>query len=1113
MLFYQLFFYYKMIIYENHTHEQIPLFCTLKPNAERVMRKFPAVFIFTLFATFTQAQVTTSSISGVVKNAAGDGLTGATIIAIHEPTGTKYTEVTRSGGRFFILNMNSGGPYKVSVSFVGFVNEVKEDLQLSLGEDFKLDFAMRAAASQMSEIVVTAQRNTNRIIKNGAGTNINNRQITTLPTISRSITDFTRLTPQAGPNNTFNGRDGRFNSIQIDGANFNNNFGLSSNSLPGGDAQPISLDAIEEISVNISPYDIRQGNFTGAGINAVTRSGSNKFSGSAYSFYRNQNFNGQKVDTARLLNQESQTATFGARFGGAIKKSKLFFFVNGEVELRSFPGVNWLAARSGLSGPTVTRVRASDLDTVRSFLKQKYNYETGPYENLGNFTSNNYKLLGRIDWNINSNHKLTIRYNYVKSLSDQLLNGTSAPSPRASSDRWSQNSMAFENANWIQEDIVGSWTVELKSKLGKNFNNQFLATYTNIEANRTSNSEPFPFVDIWDGDIASGQDAYISLGYELFAWKNEVKNKVYTVTNNFSYTQGKHSITGGLSFEYLSFGNSFLRYGTSYYRYSSVSDFINGNAPIGFALTYGYNGKDPVQVLKAGQFAAYIQDEFKITDRFKLTAGLRFDLPIYFENPTANAAIATKTFQDLEGNPYVFDVGTWPKTNFLWSPRIGFNWDTEGDKSLIIRGGTGIFTGRLPFVWFTNQPGNSFALQATIEKLGSEAADYPFNPDPNHYRNSFPQSPDVLPAGASLAQVDKDFRFPQIWRSSLAMERKLPGNFVLIAEVIYTKDLNAILQYNANAAPPNGSFRGVDDRPRYTNRSAASINTDVREAMVLTNTNQGHGFSFTTQVNRNFSRGWYAQAAYSYNFTADLSNNPGSQAASAWTGLASVRGNNNLLDLGPSAFSIPHRVTGFISKRFEYFRKSLATTVSLFYQGSNQGRFTYIYSTDMNTDGVVNDLMYIPKNKKEAEAFFPATANGKEDLDAFWAYIEQDSYLKSRKGSYTEPNGALLPWNNRFDLKILQDIIVKSGNKKHTFQISADILNAGNLLNPSWGNQFRNVYASGRVLRYSGLGTGIVPQFIMNPVNEQNLKPARSFEPNPSLVSTWSMMLGIRYIF
>ena len=1073
------------------------------------MLKIKKLLLFTLLlfiTVITNAQVTTSSMSGVVKNDAGEGLAGATITALHQPTGTRYTSVTRTGGRFDILNMNPGGPYIVTVTFVGFQEGKRTDVYLSLGDEYRLDFNMSNTATEISEVVVSGQRN--RALKSGASTNINNRQINTLPTISRSINDFTRLTPQAGPGNTFNGRDGRFNNIQIDGANFNNNFGLSSSNLPGGDAQPISLDAIEEISVNISPFDVKQGNFTGAGVNAVTRSGTNTFTGSAYGFYRNQNFNGKYAASTKLpAATQSETKSYGMRLGGPIVKNKLFFFVNGEREVRTYPGLNWLATRPGLSGPTVSRTTAADLDAVSSFLKTNYDYETGPYENLGQFASENFKVLGRVDWNINDNNRLTVRYNFVKSVNDNETNGSSAPNPRAASNRWSRNAMAYEGANYGFEDIVSSWTVDFKSKIGKNANNQLIATYTNIETNRTSKSTPFPFVDIQDG----AGDQYISFGYELFSWKNSVKNKVITLTDNFSYAIGKHNFTAGASFDYLYFGNSFLRYGTGYYRFNSVADFLNGAAPNAFALTYGYNGTDPIADLEFGQLAAYIQDEIKLTDRFKLLAGVRFDQAIYLEKPIDNPTIRTKTFRDLGGNPITFDVGNWPKSKMMWSPRVGFNWDIFGTRDLVIRGGSGIFTGRLPFVWYTNQPTNSYALQATVERTGSAAATYLFNPDPNAYRNTFPQSTATLPSGASLAVVDKDFVFPQVWRNSLAFDKKLPWNMTLTMEAIFSKDINAIRQYNANMALPNSFFTGPDARPRYSSTASRSIDGSVREAMVLSNTSKGGSFSYSAILSKGFSKGFYGQISYSLNYAMDVSGNPGSQAASAWSNLASYRGNNNLLDASVSQYSIPHRFTAVVSKRFEYLRKSLATTISLFYEGSSTGRFSYIYSNDMNNDGVTNDLMYVPKDRQEAGVFFPSTTAGIADADLFWAYVEQDKYLRKRKGNYTEQNGGLFPWVHTIDMRLLQDFSLKLGSKKHSLQFSMDVLNFTNMLNRNWGNRYRQVYSNARLLRWVSNTSGGIPQYAMNTVSGQ--KPVKTFETSPTVSSTWGMQLGLRYFF
>ena len=1060
--------------------------------------------IFMIAGLITHAQVTTSSMSGVVKSSAGDPLVGTTVTATHVPTGTQYRVVTRSGGLFNIPNMNPGGPYIVEATYVGFGKGTKTDIILQLGDEYRIDFDLSSSGEELREVVVSAASR-NRAVKSGASTNVSERQITSLPTISRSINDFTRMTPQASGTG-FNGRDARYNNISIDGANFNNNFGLSSSNLPGGDAQPISLDAIEEISVNISPYDVKQANFTGAGINAITKSGTNTYHGSVYGYYRDESFNGKKVGSSKLGTLEkSAKKIYGGRVGGPIIKNKLFFFLNGEFETRSYPGLNWKATRSGASGPNVSRTKAEDLDAVSNYVKTKYGYETGPYENLGNFASENIKALGRIDWNINDNHRLSVRYNYVKSTNDQVTNGTSAPNPRASSNRWSNNSMAYANANYGFEDLVSSWTLDLKSKFGR-VNNQFLATYTNIETNRTSNSSPFPFVDIWDGDIDAGQNAYISLGYELFSWQNAVKNKVFTFTDNLSYNVGNHSLSAGVSFDHLYFGNSFLRYGTSYYRFRSVSDFLTNQAPIAYGLTYGYGGvTDPIADLTFGQLAFYVQDEIKVNNKFKLLAGIRVDKALYLKDPNPNAAILEKTFQGPDLQPYKFDVGSWPKSKLLWSPRIGFNWDLEGNRNLIIRGGTGIFTGRLPFVWYTNQPTNSYALQATTEVTNAATlATMPFNPDPLAYVSNFPQNSSTLPTGASLAIVDKDFVFPQVWRTSIAFDKKLPWDLLWTVEAIYTKDINAIKQYNANMAVPDDNFSGPDSRPRFSSSAARKIDGSVNEAMILTNTGKGNGISLTTQLSRNFRNGFFGQISYSYNHTMDLSSNPGSQAASAWSNINSIRTSNDL-DLAISQYSIPHRLVAVASYRFEY-AKNLATTISLFYEGANQARGTYRYSNDMNNDGLSNDLMYVPKDRAQAGLFIPNAA----EADAFWAYVEQDKYLKKNKGNYTEIYGVLLPWQNNIDLKFLQDFSLRTGNTKHTLQFSLDMLNFTNFLNKNWGARYRSVVNNGGLLRYTGISNG-VPQFALNQVS--GAFPTKTFETEKDVISVWGMQLGLRYIF
>ncbi|NCC72506.1 MAG: TonB-dependent receptor [Sphingobacteriia bacterium] len=1080
---------------------------------------FALAMIFVVQSAF--GQVTTSAISGRVMGGTNESLPGATVVAIHQPSGSQYGTTTDVDGLFRILNMRVGGPYSITVTYVGYSPFEADDVYLSLGQTFSLNVQLTEQVSQISGVEVIGTRNDlfdgNRT---GAVTNIANQQITALPTISRSINDFTRLSPFTGVGNSFAGRDGRYNNITIDGANFNNNFGLSSKNLPGGDAQPISLDAIEEISVNIAPFDIRQSNFTGANINAVTRSGDNTFKGSAYMFYRDKSFNGDKVGDQELTLDKTTTTTYGARFGGKIIEDKLFFFANAEIEKSSFPGIPWKPSdpENGINpNPEnyISRTTLSDLSTMRNHLINQYQYDPGNYEGFGNFESNNYKLLGRIDYNINKNHKFTLRYNYVESTNDQQVNATSAPLPRSNFGRIGETSMAFENANYGFLNTVSSITAELNSVFGSNMANKFLVTYTKIRDTRDSDSDIFPFVDIYEEGTP-----YMSFGYELFTFENDVKNNVFSVTDNFSYFLGKHTITAGVSFEHLYFGNSYKRYGTSYYRYASMADFMNNAAPTAFGITYPYeNAGDGYAELNFGWGSLYVQDEFQVNDQLKLTGGLRLEMPFYFDDLLPNSSISELTFKDNDGNDEKLDVGNWPDPKLMISPRFGFNWDAKGDRTLQVRGGTGLFTGRLPFVWFTNQPTNSGTLQNTVEITDEETlANLLFNPDPKAHLNKFPQTPgDVAPG--NIAIVSKDFKMPQVWRTNLAADIKLPvEDLVLTLEGLYSKDINAIVQRNANQVIPTETFAGADNRVKFPSGTAnRRINPGISSAMVLDNAKEGHSYSLTMQLTKPFQQGFFGTLAYTYTMTKDLSANPGSAANSAWQSNPSINHQNDP-ELGFSQFSVPHRIVGAISYNVEY-AGHLGTTFTLFYSGSNQGRLTYIYSNDMNGDGNSADIMYIPKDNSEIE--FVDIVSGEEVVftadqqrDAFWKYVDQDKYLSDNKGSYAERYGVLMPWYHRFDLRILQDIFTSYGkDRRHNLQISLDFLNIGNLINSDWG--VLKAQNLGRyditLLRYEGVNESGVPTYTMN--RSGGDLPTETFKNVLSTSSTWGAQIGLRYTF
>lgn len=1058
-----------------------------------------------LFAFQGFAQVTTSSISGIVTDGKGSELPGATVVAIHEPSGTKYGTITNAAGRYVLPAVRVGGPFKITFSFVGFKDLVKEGIITSLGSAANVDAALSDEGTALQEVVVTSNRSdvfsSNRT---GAATNINGTQLRSLPTISRSINDFTRLTPQSN-GSSFAGRDGRYNNITIDGANFNNNFGLSDANLPGGSAQPISLDAIEEVQVNIAPYDVRQANFTGAGVNVVTKSGTNQFKGSLYTYYRDQSFNGTKVgDTELPAAAKTTNNIYGGTIGGAIVKNKLFFFVSGEYEKNVRPGFNWVASRPGLTGSNVSRTTAEDLERVSAFVKNQYGYETGPYEGYGdNFTLQNYKIMARLDWNINNNHKFNLRYSTVNNTDDQTINATSAPNPRSTSSRLSQNSLTYQNSNYGFLNKVNSLAAELNSTFSSKLSNQFLATYTLAQDTRTSKSSPFPFID-----IKKDGDSYISLGYELFSYNNDVKNTTVNFIDNLTYYAGKHTILAGVSYEQMYFGNSFLRYGTSYYRFNSIDDFINGATPAAFAYTYSLlpGGKLPVADLTFGQGSAYLQDDFAVNSKLKLTAGLRVDLPVYPVAPIENQAISALTF--LNGEK--INTGLWPKSKPAFSPRVGFNWS---DKGWQVRGGTGIFNGRLPFVWFTNQPTNSGMIQYTYETVNAtDLAKFPFNADPAAHLDKLPKVAGQS-APSSLAAVSPDFKMPQIWRTNLAVDKRIIGDIDLTVEAIYSKDLVTVYQRNINLNNPVGKLTGPDTRPTYTS-ATRRVNSAITEAMVLDNTTKGGGWTITAEAKKRY-RNFFASVAYAFNNVKDLTGNPGSQAASAWSNNRAV-GSLNDLPLAFSEFAVPHRVIGSASYKFEY-AKHLATTVSLFYQGSNQGRVSYVYNGDLNGDGINGaDLLYVPANASEI-IFEDIVASGsvkytaQQQSAAFFELVDNDKYLSKRKGQYVERNAGLMPWVNRFDFRLLQDFHINVKGQKNTLQLSVDVLNIGNLLNSKWGNRYRQVVSNGAILRYTKLNASGQPMFQMAETGGK--LRTETFELNPSASNTWGAQIGLRYIF
>jgi len=1102
-----------------------------------------ALVVMTTFGV-SQAQVTTSSVAGQVLDAQGEALPGANVVATHQPSGTRYGAVSNLDGRYTIPNMRVGGPYTIQVSFIGYQSAGFENVILRLGEPYLLTVTLTDDSTELGEVLVSAAKSSEfDSNKTGTSTSISTRQLTDLPQINRSVTEFTRLTPQAN-GNSFAGRDSRYNNFQVDGANFNNGFGLSGNALPGGNAQPISLDAIEQISVNIAPFDVTQSGFTGAGINAVTRSGTNTLQGSAYYFTKNQDLQGKKIGDNELEPVDAGTKNFGFRLGGPIIKNKLFFFVNAERE--NLTGANatgtnlWRSSADGIADAenNITRVKTSEMEAVRNHLINQWGYDPGRYEGYADEAEqHNTKFLARIDWNINEKHKLAVRYNQVVGISNQLTNGSSGPSPRTTSDanRVSQNSMAFENSNYGFENSVRSLTAELNSSISSKVSNQFLFTYSKIQDLRTTPSDQlFPMIDIWDAGRGDGNKNYISAGTELFSYKNDVINDNFSFTNNLTYVTGKHTVTAGVAYEVQKFGNSYTRMGTSYYRYASVEDFLTTGttaevAPIMFGLTYPYEGQETYARVNFGQASLYAQDKFAATDRLSLTFGVRFELPIYLNDLTPNQAINDLTLLDTDGNPKNYDSGSWPESRLMVSPRFGFNYDVSGDRSFVVRGGTGVFTGRIPFVWLTNMPTGAGVLQNTIEPGSYDAVapwigNIKFQPEKYYYVENPPAGGESVfitspkeGAPGSFALVDTEFRMPMVWRSSLGADYQLGNSpFVLTADLLYTRDINAVYQFGANRkeSPNKMTYAEGDDREVTLTPGDIQYNPAMgaNNATVLTNTDlKGHAFSATVGVLVPDWKGLSGSAYYTYSEAKEVSANSGSSASSAWLASPSINSPNEQM-MNISNYALPHRVVANLSYRIEYANR-LATTVGMYYTGSHQGRFSYLYGNDFNADGINADILFLPENTSEI-VFTDIITSGNvvftaaEQAAAFDKYVAGND-LEQYRGQYVPRNAFLMPWLSRFDVRVLQDVFTNIGSRKHTLQLSLDIVNFGNLLNKDWGIQ-DNLSGAQNLLSRSGSASQN-PKFNMNRVSGE--LPTTPFQNASSFSTTWSMQFGLRYIF
>jgi len=1093
---------------------------------------FAAVMLlFSTQAGFSQG-VTTGAISGTVVDQAGQTLPGATVLAVHEPSGTRYGTSTLPDGRFTIMGMRVGGPYRITVSFIGYETTEATDVFIALGGTSTFDFVLRDAAALLGEVVVTHTRDfVFSSDRTGASTTIGQNELRNLPSFSQRIDDFTRLSPMAS-GRSFAGADTRMNNITVDGSSFNNSFGLGGQPGDRTGVAPISMSAIEAITIDVAPFDVRQGDFVGAGINTVTRSGTNEFRGEVHYSFRNPDLVGRDAGALAFDPGTFQFNQFGFNIGGPIIRDRLFFFADYSQEMLEAPATPFRANRGGepIEG-TVTRVLESDLITLSNFLRENFNYETGPFQGYMDKTPAT-RFIAKLDFNLNDRNNFSLRYNHLESFTDILVSQSAALG--MGTRRSNLTGLNFQNSNYqIMENIrsiVGEWN----ARIGDNMFNNMIVGYTFQDESRTSRGTMFPFVD-----ILSGGSVYTSFGFEPFTPNNELRYETWQFQNNFSIFLENHTITLGASAEIFNSENIFFPGSQSVYVFNSLDDFYrcaldhlaNPNrttSPVTlrrFQVRWSnIPGQDrPIQPLHVFYAGLYAQNQWQATDRLRVTAGLRVDVPFFGDVEFRNAEVETFFFTDEHGRIEWFRTDRLPDPRIHWSPRFGFNWDVFGNATTQVRGGSGIFTGSPPYVWISNQIGNNGIL------TGFESIDHtrarPFHPDPNRWK---PATVTGAPAASyELAFTDENFKFPQVWRTNFAVDQRLPWGFIGTFEGIIGRDVNGIYYINANLRPTTTMTTGADVRPLYAATDVGRrIIPKVTSAIGLKNQNKGYAYNFAVSLSRPFQNGLFVTAAYSYGVSRNTVD-PAAIAFSSWNGNAHP-GNPNLPGLGFSANTAGHRAFGALS-----YSTPWGQTISLFVESRTIGNFSYIFAGDVNRDGgTANDLIYIHANKGGMN-FFPfglnaaggvvahghatAVANfSADDQRIAWNnFIEQDPYLSRNRGRHAERGAAFLPMVTRADLSFTQDIAANIAGTRNRLQLRMDIANITNMINNEWGIGQRVVTNQPLVARPGGLGGPIDAQgrIIYRMQNIGNQLVSETFQQTAGVGDVWRIMFSVRYLF
>jgi len=1071
---------------------------------------FAGLLIGMCAGAFAQG-VTTSAINGKVTSKTGEALPGVNVKAVHTASGTLYGTSTREDGRFNLPNLRVGGPYTITASLVGYRKEIREQITLLLSRNQEINFSLEQETLEQNEVVVQGERSSLfNERRTGAATNVQRDQIDRLPTLSRNFQDYYKLSPYiTGDKGNAAGRNSKYNNIQIDGTNFNDAFGLGSTGAPAGQSNvtPISLDAIEEFQIVLSPYDVRQSGFTGAGINAVTRSGTNSYKGSAFYFGRSESFAGKSPDTLKTKLAGFSDWQMGGRIGGPIIEDKLFFFANGEVTRFEQPFTRTFGNQN--LGTNAYTANPDSLALLSNTLKSKYGYDPGSYTNIG-YNRESDKMFLRFDYNLTESHKLTARWNYLRSSEDN-----SPSRGRSVTDIY------FDNGKYKLDNKTHSLALQLTSVFGNQASNEFILGYVDQMDVPVYYGAPFPTLYITTkgtGTSYTGNQVLV-LGAEEFRHYNLLGQKYFEITNNFSMYLPDHTLTFGVKADLLSFRNLFIADGFGAYSYGSIAAFLNDQTPTAYTFRYSATA-DPLQEANWGAraYGLFVNDEWAVTPTLKLTGGIRLDIPTYPDKPNYNYAI---------DSTFGYRTDTPPKTSVAISPRVGFNWSIDEERNAQLRGGAGIFYGKFPYVWVSNQYSNTGVDFYTVTGLPSR-----FNPDP--YGQA--KLATTLPS-AEVNLTDPEFKAPSIFRWNLAYDHKLPFDLTATIEGIFSYSQNDVYYQNINlkglqenqvlsnrpALTPGGKIPGENREvwgrldtaaTRYTTQW---INSRFSPGVFLVrNTNKGSNANLVIQVQRESPDGINGSVSYTWGMSKDINSGNSTTASSGWR-FNPTPGNPNDPQLTYSQWDRRHRFMANLGYSQDW-GDGFITNFGVFYNAQSGRPFSYMVSGDVNGDGRSdNDLAYIPRDANDiiltnsAGVALPKTDVAYSQLTDF---VNADTYLTENKGRISERSGPREPWAHSIDLRIGQIIPTFPG---HHIEITIDILNVLNLINGEWG-WIRNtgVNQTVNMLTFKGLEKTVGADYGKAKYQWTGLKVtdgvADPFQPD-NLLSRWQMQLGIRYTF